>query len=223
MLKGRKCLVTGGSRGIGLAIAKRVSREGAQLTLVGRNEDSLKKAIAQLDGTGHSSISLDIGEASQVALNRSLLSDNDILINNAGLSQHSLLIGMKPEDVIDLVNVNLVGTILMTQALLKHMIRRKYGRIVNISSILATQGYQGSTIYSATKAGIEGFTLALAKELGGRNIHTNCLRLGLVDTEMGRAAAKGLQGNQMLHPDTVAESTFELIVGESNGQILTLI
>jgi len=190
-LDGQIALVTGASRGIGRAIAHALGRLGAYVIINYRGnqaaaEEALKLLAAQ-GGRGELS-QFDIAVESQVeeAVKKIVDRHNriDILVNNAGVTSDNLLIRMKPEDWDRIVGTNLKGTVLCTRAVSRFMIRQHYGRIISLSSVVGQTGNAGQSLYAATKAGIIGFTKAVAKELALRSITVNAVAPGFIETEM---------------------------------------
>lgn len=232
LLQGFKCLVTGGSRGIGFAIAKRFAEQGASLTLVARDPSTLEKSVKELPIIDkcqkHEFLALHVEEGWNKHIKS--VQFNDIVVNCAGITQSSLLVTTDEQMIRKILNINLLGTILTTQAFLKPMIRSRSrkGQFLNISSILGLEALKGASIYSASKAGVIGFTRAIAQEMGPRNIKSNCLCLGLVDTEMGRTVSPEIR-NQFLHSQNniltvehVAEEALSLVLSGENGLIKEL-
>jgi len=183
--------VTGGSRGIGRAIVHKLGRLGAFAVINYRSnqeaaEESLKELVA-LGGSGELS-RFDVADEQQVeeAVKKIVDRHNriDILVNNAGITQDNLLLRMKPEDWDHVVGTNLKGTILCTKAVSRFMVRARYGRIINMTSVVGQAGNAGQALYAATKAGIIGFTKAMAKELAGRAITVNAVAPGFIETDM---------------------------------------
>jgi len=183
--------VTGGSRGIGRAIVHKLGRLGAFAVINYRSnqeaaEESLKELVA-LGGSGELS-RFDVADEQQVeeAVKKIVDRHNriDILVNNAGITQDNLLLRMKPEDWDHVVGTNLKGTILCTKAVSRFMVRARYGRIINMTSVVGQAGNAGQALYAATKAGIIGFTKAMAKELAGRTITVNAVAPGFIETDM---------------------------------------
>ena len=190
-LDGQVALVTGGSRGIGRAIVHKLGRLGAFAVINYRGnqeaaEVSLKELVA-LGGSGELS-PFDVADEQQVeeAVKKIVDRHNriDILINNAGITADNLLLRMKPEDWDHVVGTNLKGTILCTKAVSRLMVRRRYGRIINMTSVVGQAGNAGQSLYAATKAGIIGFTKAMAKELATRSITVNAVAPGFIETDM---------------------------------------
>ena len=186
-------LVTGASRGIGAAIAVEMARQGflviGTATTAKRSEIITQMfELNKLDGLGMpmdvnsnqsisdliAKINLDHGEIS-------------ILVNNAGITRDTLLMRMKEEDWDAVINTNLKSVYKLSQAVIKGMMKKRYGRIINISSVVGHMGNAGQTNYAATKAGISGFTKSLAQEIGSREVTVNCVAPGFIDTDMTRA------------------------------------
>jgi 3-oxoacyl-[acyl-carrier protein] reductase len=189
-LEGKTALVTGASQGIGRAIALRLASHGARVILAARNQAKLEAVAAEITSAdGHASVqSLDIGdEASIKAAAKAALADSgavDILVNNAGITRDGLLMRMKRADWDDVLSTNLTGTFLLTQALLSPMVRGRWGRIINITSVVGQTGQAGQANYAASKAGLIGFTKSLARELGSRTITVNAVAPGYIETAM---------------------------------------
>ena len=190
-LDGQVALVTGGSRGIGRAIVHKLGRLGAFAVINYRGnkeaaEESLKELLA-LGGSGELS-RFDVADEQQVEEAVKKIVDRhkkiDILVNNAGITADNLLLRMKPEDWDHVVGTNLKGTILCTKAVSRFMVRARYGRIINMTSVVGQAGNAGQALYAATKAGVIGFTKAMAKELAGRTITVNAVAPGFIETDM---------------------------------------
>ncbi len=192
-LKGRVALVTGGSRGIGESIARQLARLGASVVLTARTEAAAEKIAMEIRAGGDSATAavLDVDDPAAVeSCVASVLETHqriDILVNNAGITRDNLLMRMKSEDWESVISTNLGGTYRMSRAVVSKMVRARYGRIVNITSVVGTLGNPGQANYAASKAGVEAFSRSLARELGSRNITINCVAPGLIDTEMTRA------------------------------------
>ena len=190
-LSGKTALVTGSTRGIGKATALRLAEAGATVIITGRNEDRARevaKDIKTRTGSDTFAVELDLGsrESIEAAMERisEAVGGVDILVNNAGANRDALFLRMKYEDWEEIIRVNLTGTFLVTQLALKGMLRKKWGRIINVSSVVAFIGNVGQANYSTAKAGLVGFTKTLAKELATRNITVNAVAPGFIETDM---------------------------------------
>src|SRR5512137_2058752 len=187
----KTALVTGGSRGIGKAIAETLARRGAQVVIAGRQLDTAEAAAAELTGaTGQAVIALqaDVADAASVkALIDQVLARFqrlDILVNNAGVTRDTLLVRMDEADWDMVLDVNLKGAYHCTKAAIRPMMKQRYGRIVNVTSVSGIAGQAGQTNYSASKAGLIGFTKALAREVGSRGITVNAVAPAFIPTEL---------------------------------------
>lgn len=182
----KNVLITGGSRGIGRACVEKFAREGYTVSFIYNNSDSAAAELSAL--TGSRAIKADISNPNQasraVADALSLMGSIDILINNAGISLIKLFTDTTDEDYYDIMNTNLGGTFFVTREAAKSMISRHCGRIINIGSMWGKVGASCEVAYSASKSAIEGFTKALAKELGPSGIIVNCIEPGVINTEM---------------------------------------
>ena len=186
----RVALVTGASQGIGRAVALRLAQDGFSVALAARNEDNLKQVAAEIAAAGgHAEIfTLDVSnEESIKAAAKAVLArfgKLDVLINNAGITRDNLLLRMKRADWDDVLQTNLTGAFLLTQALMGSMIRARSGRIVNISSVVGRIGQAGQANYAASKAGLIGFTKSLARELASRGVTANVVAPGYIESPM---------------------------------------
>lgn len=182
-------IVTGASRGIGAAIARRLAAEGYDLALVARNAELLQQVVESLEGAGRFiAVPADVSDAAAATdlVDRVQEELDPIygLVNNAGITRDTLLLRMSEEQFRQVLDVNLTGTFLLTKAVTQPMMRRKIGRIVNISSVVGLTGNAGQANYAASKAGVIAFTKSVARELGGRNITVNALAPGFITTDM---------------------------------------
>ncbi len=189
-LAGKTALVTGASQGIGRACALELARKGARLALAARNSEKLQSVAAEIAAAGGEAevYVLDIASddsikaAAKAAVGR--FGSVDILVNNAGITRDTLLLRMKRADWDDVFTTNLTGAFLLTQALIPAMMKSRWGRIINIASIVGETGQAGQANYAASKAGLIGFTKSLARELASRNITANAVAPGLIETAM---------------------------------------
>ncbi len=193
MLKDKVAVITGASRGIGRSIALTLAAEGARIVASARNGAELEKLVAEIKGMG--------GEAIAVAGDVSVSADADrlvesavaaygrldILVNNAGITRDGLLLRMKDEDWDAVLNVNLKGAFLCSRSAAKIMSKQRYGRIVNISSVVGEMGNAGQANYCASKAGLLGLTKSVARELARRNVTVNAVTPGFIVTDMTEA------------------------------------
>ncbi|MBQ9367105.1 MAG: 3-oxoacyl-ACP reductase FabG [Victivallales bacterium] len=183
-------LVTGGSRGIGFAVAKRLIADGAKVALVSTNMEGAMAAASQL-GDNAKGYACDVSKYDDVqALVTAVLADFgkiDILVNNAGITRDDLLMRMTEEKWDRVLEVNLKGAFNTCKAVMRPMMKARFGRIINISSIVGISGNPGQTNYAAAKAGLIGFTKSLAREIASRNITVNAVAPGFVETDMSGA------------------------------------
>ena len=186
-LKGKKVLVTGASGGIGKAIAIELSSNGADLCLTGRNKSELESLQKLLGGNCEIIISdLSKSEGIDELANsaQEKMGQIDILINNAGITRDNLFMRMSEEDWNEVINVNLNSIFKLTKQLIKGMIKRRYGRIINITSVIGVAGGAGQSNYSASKAGIIAMSKSLAQEVGSRSVTVNSIAPGFIETNM---------------------------------------
>lgn len=203
-LDGKTALVTGASQGIGEAIARRLSRQGARLVLAARSADKLEALAAELREAGGEAVahSLDLADTEAIGDRLSEIPDDfsgiDILINNAGITQDNLFVRMSLEQWQRVLDTNLTGAYAVTRALARGMMRKRWGRIINVSSVVGLMGNAGQANYAAAKAGLIGFSKALARELAARNVTVNVIAPGYVRTAMTEGlpeqARKELEG-----------------------------
>lgn len=184
-------LITGATRGIGKAIAIRLANAGFDIALNYRKEnDDLTNTKSEIEKAGVDCLPVqgDISSFEDCERIAKEIFDKfgkiDVLVNNAGITKDMLLMRMKPEDFSSVVDVNLIGTFNMTRNVVPYMVKARFGRVVNISSVVGIEGNAGQTNYSASKAGIIGFTKSLARELGSRNILVNAVAPGFIETDM---------------------------------------
>ncbi|RPH04168.1 MAG: 3-oxoacyl-[acyl-carrier-protein] reductase [Alphaproteobacteria bacterium TMED93] len=187
-LEKKNVLVTGGSGGIGSEIVKSIHSLGANILISGSNEQKLENFSNQfnpplLNYSADLSKKNDIEKLAERTLEKF---DNklDILINNAGITKDNLTLRMKDSEWNDVINLNLNSTFYLTKFFLKYMIKNRYGRIINISSVVGSSGNLGQANYAASKSGIEGMSRSMALEVASRNITINCVAPGFIETEM---------------------------------------
>ena len=188
-LEGRIALVTGGSRGIGRTIALGLGRAGAQVVVGYRSGADEAEAVAK--EIGGRSVQADVSDPEQAARLVEEAGDIEILVNNAGLTRDGLIVRMSDEDWRTVIDTNLGGVFATCRAAARGMMRRRSGAIVNLSSVVGVHGNPGQTNYAASKAGIIGFTKALARELAIRNVRANVIAPGLHPDRPHRGAAGG--------------------------------
>lgn len=189
-LSGRSALVTGSTRGIGRAIAEMLARCGAKVAVVGRDRARAEEVASQLPGTAKG-FSCDIGDVPSVT---KLVEDVekglgaiDILVNNAGLTRDNLLMRLKDDDWDAVLDANLRGAFVAIRAATRGMMKRRWGRVINIASVVGIVGNKGQSNYAASKAGLIGLTKSVAKELASRNILANAVAPGFIETDMTAA------------------------------------
>jgi 3-oxoacyl-[acyl-carrier protein] reductase len=186
-LAGKTAFVTGSTRGIGLAIATGLYASGAKVAVVGR-ELGRAKTVASGLGERAVGVACDVARSDQVnaaiAAAESALGPVDILVNNAGVTRDNILLRLTDEDWDSVLDANLKGAFHTTRAVIKGMMKRRSGRIINISSIVGLTGNKGQANYAASKAGLIGFTKSVAKEYASRNILVNCIAPGFIETDM---------------------------------------
>jgi 3-oxoacyl-[acyl-carrier protein] reductase len=231
-LKSRVSLVTGASRGIGKAIALHLAECGSDVVLAARNREALESAAAECAALGVRAhpVVIDIGEPDSVRQGiQQILGEFDRvdhLVNNAGVVADGLLLRMKRERWDRVLQINLGGAFEMTRSVLPAMLKARYGRIVNISSVVALMGNPGQTNYCAAKAGLIGFTKSLAREVASRSITVNAVAPGFIDTEMTRdlspEARQKMSGliplNRLGSPDDVAAAV-GFLLGPGGGYV----
>jgi 3-oxoacyl-[acyl-carrier protein] reductase len=189
-LTGRVAFVTGSTRGIGRAVAETLHAAGASVAVVGRSRETAEAVAAEI-GPRARGFNCDVAAPDTI---RAALADAegafgtiDILVNNAGITRDNLLLRLGQEDWDAVIAANLTGAFVATQAVLKGMMKRRSGRIINLTSVVGLTGNKGQANYAASKAGLIGFTKSVAKEYAGRGILANCVAPGFIDTDMTAA------------------------------------
>ena len=234
---GKAALVTGAARGIGRAIALALSGKGAEVLLADLLLEPLKELQAELAQAGSMArvYAMDITSVESVAKAfwniESDVKRVDLLVNNAGITRDGLLVRMRDEDWHAVLDTNLSGTYRVTRAVLKGMMKARFGRIVNIASVVAEMGNAGQTNYAASKAGVIGFTKSLAREVASRGITVNAIAPGYIETAMTAALDEKAKAHlkdmiptgQLGSPEDVANAALFLLSEESSyitGQVL---
>jgi 3-oxoacyl-[acyl-carrier protein] reductase len=193
-LAGQVALVTGGSRGIGRAIARRLARDGATVALTYLAREAAAADVVgaiESEGGRAAAFGFDVGDADAVARGIDAVLERfgrlDVLVNNAGVSVDGLVLRYKEADWRRVLDTNLTGVFLCTKAALRPMVRARYGRIVNLTSVVAEMGNAGQVAYASAKAGVVGLTRSVAREVASRGITVNAVSPGFVETEMTAA------------------------------------
>lgn len=190
-LNGKVAIVTGASRGIGRAVALELARQGCDIAFnYNRSVEAANELVSEVEALGRKALAYQVDAANYTAVQdmvkdiKGKLGRVDILINNAGITNDKLLMRMKEDDWDSVINTNLKSTFNFSKAVTPLMLKQENGRILNISSISGVVGMAGQANYSASKAGMIGFTKAMAKEVGSRNITVNALAPGIIETDM---------------------------------------
>ena len=231
-LEGKVALVTGASRGIGVAIADMLGKAGATVIGTSTSEGGAEQISArfaeqQIQGKG---VKLNVTDGEEViAVVKAIAAEYGaptILVNNAGITKDNLLMRMKEDEWSDVIDTNLNAIYRVTKACAKGMTKARWGRIINISSVVGSMGNAGQSNYAATKAGVAGFSRALAKELGSRNITVNTVAPGFIDTDMTKelpeasrdAMLSGIPLARLGQPEEIA-SVVEFLAGDGGAYI----
>jgi len=193
----RTAFVTGASRGIGLACARALASAGARVILAARDQARLEAASAEIPGSSWVQIDLASPESIKAAFAKA--GKVDILVNNAAMTKDGLALRMKKDDWDAVLSANLTGAFLAIQQVMHPMMKERWGRIINISSIVGQTGNPGQSNYVASKAGLIGLTKSLAQEIASRNITVNAVAPGFVDTDMTAALSEELKQSMLAH------------------------
>lgn len=239
-LQDKNALVTGGGTGIGKAIAIALARAGANVAVVNRSSIDAARAVAgEIEAMGRRSLALQ-ADVSKPADAEKIVSEVlttlgalDIVVNNAGTTRDTLVMRMSEEDWDTVLDTNLKGSFLVTRAALKPMIKQRRGKIVNIASVMGLIGNPGQANYSASKAGLIGFTRSLAKEVGSRNIQVNAVAPGFIETAMTDSVKQDIRerlteqipAGRLGRPEEVAQAVVFLCSSASDyitGQTITI-
>lgn len=238
--EGKNVLVTGAGRGIGRAVAVAFAKEGANVVInyAGREESALETlALCREAGGDGICVKADVSNEEECKMlfdkAKETFGDISVLVNNAGITRDKLLIGMTEADFMSVMEVNLKGTFLCTRLAVKDMMKKRYGRIINLSSIVGVHGNAGQSNYSASKAGVIGFTKSVAKEFASRNITVNAIAPGMIETDMTDAIPENMY-EAMLNqiplkrigkPEDIANGVLFLASDDASyitGQVITI-
>lgn len=200
---GRVAFITGASQGIGLACARKLAESGATVAVAARNQPRLDELVAQITAAGGqaSAFVMDVADEEQVkaAIKAAIAQFGkiDILVNNAGITRDQLVMRMKRADWDAVIDTNLTSAYLCTQQVMSSMLKQRWGRIINITSIFGQMGQAGQANYAASKAGLIGLTMAIAREVGSRGITCNAVAPGFIETAMTEGLPEDLKQNAL--------------------------
>lgn len=238
-LSGQSAIVTGASQGLGAAMAIALGRSGARVACIARNADKLAETVASITEGGGTAEAFSCDVQKREAVD-TVVDDVvekwgqlDILVNNAGITRDTLMPRMSDDEWDDVINTNLRGAFLFARAASRYMMRARYGRIINISSVSGLIGNPGQTNYSASKAGLIGMTRSLSRELAGRKVTINAVAPGFIESEMTKAlgdivvqeAKKRIPAKRLGVPEDVAAAVLFLASPDAayvTGQVLTV-
>jgi len=236
LLQSKVALITGGARGIGAEIAKKFVENKAKVLICDVDKDAGLKMVQEI-GNDVEFFQMDIGSEVEVTNTVEKICSQfnriDILVNNAGITRDKLLLRMTKEDWDRVIKINLTGTFLVTKAVMKIMMKQRYGKIINIASVIGLIGNAGQANYAASKAGIIGFTKSCAKELASRNITVNAIAPGFIETQMTDVLTEDIKQYYLKlipmkkfgKPEDVAQTALFLASNQSSyitGQVICL-
>jgi len=238
-LSGRVALITGASQGIGRACALKLAAEGASIAVAARNQEKLNELVREIKdkGANAAAFALDVGDEEQIKTTfKAVLAEFgkiDILVNNAGITRDQLVMRMKRTDWDSVLNTNLTSAYLCIQQAIGSMLKQRWGRIINITSIFGQTGQAGQANYASSKAGLIGLTMAVAREVGSRNITCNAVAPGFIETamtavlpeELKQSALKNIPLGRIGTPDNVAHAVAFLASEEASyitGHVLSV-
>ena len=238
-LNNKIAIVTGASQGIGKIIAFELAKSGAHVACISRNKKAIESIVEEItiNGGQASSFPCDISDSDTLSeIITEIIKENsriDILVNNAGITKDSLLIRMSIEQWDDVINTNLKGAFHCTKAVVRYMMKNKFGRIINITSIVGLTGNAGQANYAASKAGLIGMTKSIAKEVASRGITANCIAPGWIETSMTDKLSGEVKNQFLSHipvgrigsPDDIANAVIFLASDEAGyitGQTITV-
>ena len=228
-LKNKIAIVTGASQGIGKIIAFELAKSGAHVACISRNKKAIESIVEKItiNGGQASSFACDISDSNTFSeIITEIIKENsriDILVNNAGITKDSLLMRMSIEQWDDVINTNLKGAFHCTKAVLRYMMKNKFGRIINITSIVGLTGNAGQANYAASKSGLIGMTKSIAKEVASRGITANCIAPGWIETSMTEKLSEEVKSKFLSHipvgrigsPDDIANAVIFLASEEA--------
>ena len=238
-LNNKIAIVTGASQGIGKIIGFELAKSGAHVACISRNKKAIESIVEEItiNGGQASSFPCDISDSDTLSeIITEIIKENsriDILVNNAGITKDSLLMRMSIEQWDDVINTNLKGAFHCTKAVVRYMMKNKFGRIINITSIVGLTGNAGQANYAASKAGLIGMTKSIAKEVASRGITANCIAPGWIETSMTDKLSGEVKNEFLSHipvgriesPDDIANAVIFLAADEAGyitGQTITV-
>lgn len=225
-LEGKVALVTGASRGIGKAIATELASQGATVIGTATSDTGATAITDYLSAQGGKGLALNVTDKASVEASLKAITSDfggiDILVNNAGITRDNLLMRMKDDEWQDIIDTNLTAIFTLSKAVLRGMMKKRFGRIVNIGSVVGCAGNAGQANYAAAKAGVIGFSKSMAREVASRGITVNVVAPGFIDTDMTKALSddqreaifKDIPANRLGDPDEIAATVAFLV---SNG------